>query len=122
MSIKYRVKKLASRLLGSRLMPNGHEPYAALRAMPRYTKGVCKLAGRRIEFPDGPSFAAMYDEIFRNEIYRFVSDSANPFVIDCGANIGISILYFKQVYPACRILAFEPDPAIFTYLSKNISR
>ena len=38
-----------------------------------------------------------------------------------GANIGLSIIYFKQLYPTAEIVALEADPRIFDYLQKNIA-
>jgi FkbM family methyltransferase len=61
-----------------------------------------------------------YEEIFVREIYRFEAASANPLIIDCGANIGLSILYFKKIYPAARVIGFEPDPHNFHLLQKNL--
>src|SRR5687768_11770928 len=37
-----------------------------------------------------------YGEIFGNEIYRFSTEKKDPLIIDCGANIGLGTLYFKQ--------------------------
>lgn len=62
----------------------------------------------------------MYREIFEQEIYAFRAHSKTPFIVDCGANIGLSILYFKKIYPMCRIVAFEPDPNVFSVLERNI--
>lgn len=61
-----------------------------------------------------------YQEIFVDEIYRFETKQANPIIFDCGANIGISTLYFKTLYPNAIIQAFEPDTNLFEVLSKNI--
>ena len=63
---------------------------------------------------------AILSEVFDQEQYRFESQCPNPFIIDCGAHIGISILYFKIRYPSARILAFEPDPLNLVILRKNI--
>ena len=41
-------------------------------------------------------------------------------IIDCGANIGISLIYLKMVLPQSKIIAFEPDPFLFDYLTRNI--
>ena len=38
-----------------------------------------------------------------------------------GANIGLSVLYFKRLFPACRIYAYEPDPYIFEILQRNVT-
>jgi len=40
-------------------------------------------------------------------------------VLDIGANIGISSLYFSSVYPNARIYAFEPVPENFALLQEN---
>jgi len=62
------------------------------------------------------------DEIFINEIYKtaFPQDSS-PVIIDCGANIGLSVIYFKTQYPNCILTAFEPDPKNHDLLLKNIN-
>ncbi len=60
------------------------------------------------------------DEIFTSNVYEFNSENDNPLIIDCGANIGLSILFFKQQYPDAIIYAFEPDTTNYNYLKKNI--
>src|SRR5262249_36214796 len=40
--------------------------------------------------------------------------------LDCGANIGLASLFFKQLYPGARITAFEADPAIAAMLAANL--
>jgi FkbM family methyltransferase len=62
-----------------------------------------------------------YKEIFTQEIYKFNNSSSNPVIIDCGANIGLSTLYFAIAYPNSKVFAFEPDKAIFNLLQKNIN-
>ena len=62
-----------------------------------------------------------YKEIFSQEIYQFKTSSSNPVIIDCGANIGLSTLYFSIAYPHSKIYAFEPDKTIFNLLALNIN-
>lgn len=58
-------------------------------------------------------------EIFIENIYK--QDLPNKgFVIDCGANIGMSVIYMKQHFPNAEIIAFEPDETNFELLTKNI--
>lgn len=64
-------------------------------------------------------FLHTYHDLFENEIYRFKTDSAQPLIVDCGANIGLSMLYFKQLYPQAHLLVFEPDENNFDLLSQN---
>ena len=60
-------------------------------------------------------------EIFLRKDYQFNYKKDNPVIIDCGANIGMAVLYFKREYPHSKILAFEPNPVAFDILSKNVS-
>jgi FkbM family methyltransferase len=41
--------------------------------------------------------------------------------VDCGSNIGLSVLYFKITYPSSKIIAFEPDREAFALLLENVS-
>jgi FkbM family methyltransferase len=40
-------------------------------------------------------------------------------IVDCGANIGITSLYFASRYPNATILSIEPHPENFALLKKN---
>lgn len=64
---------------------------------------------------------AIYYDVFKREVYRFTSDKESPFIIDCGANIGVTIVYFKHLFPKAKILAFEPNPQSAKYLRQNIA-
>lgn len=70
---------------------------------------------------DGKSFYYTYREIYENEIYRFISNKPNPFIIDCGANVGLSILYLKRLYPKSNIIGFEADPVVYKTLQANLN-
>ena len=61
-----------------------------------------------------------YGEIYPGRVYEFKTSKKDPLIIDCGSNIGFSILYFKGEYPDATVLAFEPDPASFEMLEHNI--
>jgi FkbM family methyltransferase len=81
-----------------------------------------KLLGFDVAFFDYHSLIVLFEELFITEEYRFRSETPSPVVIDCGSNIGMSVLYFKKVYPGARILAFEPDPRSFEALKRNVER
>ena len=40
-------------------------------------------------------------------------------IVDCGANIGASVLYFARAFPDAKIVALEPEPANFALLCRN---
>lgn len=87
-----------------------------------FSEGSANFFGKKFYFSHGPSFIHSVIEIFRDEIYKFKPESNEPFIIDCGANIGLSVCYFKKHYPNSRILAFEPDKNIFELLRKNVKQ
>jgi FkbM family methyltransferase len=60
-----------------------------------------------------------FDEIFIQELYK-IKLPPDCYIIDCGANIGLSVLYLKQQFPKSHIVAFEPDDRNFELLSKNV--
>ncbi|MCA6074101.1 FkbM family methyltransferase [Fulvivirga sedimenti] len=62
----------------------------------------------------------LFNEIFMSDEYYFESATPEPLIIDCGANIGMSILYFKSLYPGSRIIAFEANPYAFDLLEENV--
>lgn len=90
-----------------------------LRRTPSSTRTTTDLLGKPFEVVDAGCFLHMREEILEQEIYRFAAPTVSPRIIDCGANIGLSIYYFKNLYPNSKITAFEPDPAIFSVLNKN---
>lgn len=61
----------------------------------RYQYSFINLFGHEIQLVDSASFLWTYDDIFVKQIYKFESQNQNPIIIDCGANIGLSVLYFK---------------------------
>jgi len=91
-----------------------------LAALPRFTRSDTRLLGPTITLPDSASFVWTYRDIFQRELYAFRARSERPYIIDGGANIGLSVLYFKRLYPLAEIVAFEPDPYIFGLLQQNL--
>lgn len=79
-----------------------------------------QFSGFKIYAYDFPTLIALYREIFLNEVYAFSSENSQPFIVDCGANIGMTVFYFKTLYPESEIWAFEPNPGAFELLEKNV--
>ncbi len=59
-------------------------------------------------------------EIFCRRIYDFSSVSNAEYVVDCGANCGVSSLFLYTLYPNAHILAIEPNPALFPRLQETV--
>lgn len=58
-----------------------------------------------------------------NDIRRFVdarhAAGQRPLIIDAGANIGISAVFFALTFPTARVVAIEPEAANFALLVRN---
>lgn len=81
---------------------------------------VQKILGWRVGFLDRAAFVGLVLEIFLKRVYEVELSAPAPFIIDCGSNIGLSVLYFKGQYADAEIVAFEPDARAFAKLQANI--
>jgi FkbM family methyltransferase len=80
-----------------------------------------KFLNYTIEFPFRPAFFGLLTEIFFRPLVIEKRNCNRITIIDCGANIGIRMLYYKWLYPNAKIICFEPNPINLKYLNKNIS-
>lgn len=85
------------------------------------TSSETQLFGKTIKRTDSFWYLHSLNELFIEEVYRFNPDSSSPLIIDCGSNIGLSIIYFKTLIPDAKIIGFEPDRQIFKILENNIN-
>jgi FkbM family methyltransferase len=84
------------------------------------SESTIELFGYKFNFLAYSSFNCLFKEIFLKEDYFFKTQKERPFIIDCGSNIGASILYFKKLYPKALITGFEPFEQAFKALKSNI--
>jgi FkbM family methyltransferase len=68
------------------------------------------------------SLAHLHREIFVDLQYYFNTQVRDPFIVDGGSNIGMSVLFFKALYPDARVLAFEPAQPAHQLLLRNIEQ
>ena len=87
---------------------------------PRFTPGSLKVLNHELKYIDNASFVFIYKEIFLEKIYKTSNMGKSPYILDCGANIGLATIYLKNQYPESEIVAFEPDREVFTALKDNI--
>jgi FkbM family methyltransferase len=88
---------------------------------PRYTKGTARAGRYVIEYADAGSVWPQWDDIFVHRTLMFETSVERPRILDCGANVGVASLFFKQAYPHARITAFEADPAIADICRRNLA-
>ena len=70
--------------------------------MPAGKEKIHLLFGKPLYFTDSIQLVNGLEEIFIEEMYRQQLPS-NPYIIDCGANIGLSVIYMKMQYPQERL-------------------
>lgn len=95
-----------------------HSKYAHLQS--NSEKLSVQFFNYNLEVYDVQSFIWQFKEIFVDEIYKFNSTSKEILIYDCGANVGMSVLYFKKLFPNAKIKAFEPNPVIANCLINNV--
>lgn len=65
-------------------------------------------------FPHSQKFKNLYDSM--------VQAGNVPLIIDCGANIGMSVVYFAEEYKKARVVALEPDINNYDMLRVNTAQ
>jgi FkbM family methyltransferase len=92
-------------------------------------------AFRDLYFRDGTSDFRCIEQIFgarhystqdfrrNSELLEFVrlrsADGSRPLIVDAGANIGASAVFFAMTYPTAKIIAIEPEAKNFALLLQN---
>lgn len=94
--------------------------YCIFNKMIRRGHFVDSVLGYKIRALNHVDLRRLYREIFIEGHYFFETDFKKPFIIDCGANMGLATIYFKWLYPCAEILAFEPDNMVCEILKTNV--
>jgi FkbM family methyltransferase len=61
----------------------------------------------------------IFRSIIENGKYDFIVDKEPNVIIDAGANIGLSTIFFANKYPNAKIIAIEPEESNYRLLKKN---
>ena len=81
-----------------------------------------KISPFTISFTNSEEFHVLKNEVFTQNAYYFETNNPTPFIIDAGAHIGLTTLYFKKIFPDSHILAIEPNPYLLPLLKENIAQ
>lgn len=114
------IRRAIARILHGRPSEEGRLINAA-SAFPRHAPHEFRYREWTIACTDFLSVAWQVAEIFGDERMRFPARGPRPVIIDCGANVGISVIYQRWRHPEARIIAFEPDEAVFACLERNLA-
>ncbi|GGH73884.1 FkbM family methyltransferase [Filimonas zeae] len=91
-----------------------------IKHLPKHKEAQVSFLGKPFFVKNPREFIDVVREIFIDKQY-LQQLPENAVVLDCGAHIGLSVLYTKTICPTARITAFEPDKYNFQLLSKNVA-
>ena len=69
--------------------------------------------------PSSPDYGHLREIFMNNSYFLPIKDFQPKFILDCGANIGGSAIYFTLRYPNAKVLAVEPESSNFDILKAN---
>src|SRR3989344_5879030 len=67
----------------------------------------------------GTSDVPLLYHIFVEGEYNIQPKTEPSFIIDAGANVGFTAVYFANRFPKARIIAIEPEESSFNLLKRN---
>lgn len=113
-------------------VPQGQELHVRVRNRERKNP---RGAWRTLKLRPATSDWAAFVRLFVHEDYRIqrlsrareifaryealCAAGQTPLILDIGANIGLSVVYFREVFPSAKIVAIEPESSNFSELEKN---
>jgi FkbM family methyltransferase len=102
-----------------------YPPYVAGEMEDPSSRGLGKLKLKGYPYPfffrHGASDVRVIRQIFLKEQYRELQGEKKVGrIIDCGANVGCSAVYFLSKYPDAELIAIEPDEDNCRLLRKNL--
>lgn len=116
---------------------SGLAAYCQAHLLPQNGRAFSLRAGpRRIQLRRTASDTSIFFQIFVKREYdtahwcqhdsldrkyrAILDDGRIPVIVDAGANIGLSAMWFGQRFPEARIFAIEPDRENLAILTRNI--
>src|SRR5438477_12484313 len=69
----------------------------------------------------GTTDAWVFKEVLLDSEYDFLPPISPKVIVDAGANIGLSSIFFANKFPEATIYALEPEESNFQLLEKNAS-
>ncbi|HWA17068.1 MAG TPA: FkbM family methyltransferase [Gemmatimonadales bacterium] len=74
-----------------------------------------------VTYPAGTFMREIVRAVLEGREYPVLQlpDGPPSIIVDIGANIGATAVYFRATYPSARILCYEPSPENFVWLAAN---
>ena len=113
-SIERPVTQTSDREHSSIALPGLNAPIQLRRTVADHTAAwICLIAEQYSidQFPQKDRLQATYERMLR--------EGRQPLIVDAGANIGMSALWYAKTYPKAKVFAIEPDRDNFQLLVEN---
>src|SRR5689334_12581239 len=85
--------------------------FLALSPSTQYFKALIPSSSKEVLLRLGTTDVAAFEHVFIQKEYDLLLATEPSVIIDAGANVGMSAVYFAQRYPGAKIIAVEPDEA-----------
>lgn len=110
--------------------PKGSAYQVEVRARRSAFRATVKLRRRSSDVPTFEQVFVNNDYNFRRlkrwqeikQLYSSLLKNGTPLILDLGANVGLSSLYFAKNWPEARIVAVEPSDGNIDAMSENVAR
>ena len=86
---------------------------------PGIIRGVLKNYRHPIFLRNESSDINVFGQVIYEKEYEFKYRVNPSVIVDCGANIGMATIFFKNKFPEATIISVEPEPSNFKLLQKN---
>lgn len=73
-----------------------------------------------IAYRNRQEYISLKNDIFAHRVYDIELENLAPVIIDVGAYIGMSSMFFMQRWPKATVIAIEPNPEAVEVLRENI--
>jgi FkbM family methyltransferase len=95
--------------------------YAAFPGKRSAVAAAWKPSPHPVWLRPGTSDFATFKEVLREEEYNFQLDKPPNTIIDAGANIGLTAVWFSVRYPDAKIIAVEAERSNYDLLIRNVA-
>ena len=81
-----------------------------------------RYEGSRVYLRFGTSDHCVYQQVMVRKEYEVELGFTPEVIVDAGANVGLTTIYYAHRYPTARIIAIEPEASSFAMLCKNVRK
>jgi FkbM family methyltransferase len=92
---------------------------SSLNENPDFYNVLINNKKREVFLRTGAGDIDIFYEVFWKKVYDLKTSATFNCIIDLGANIGLSAIYFSTIFKEALIISVEPDPDNYNLLLKN---